>query len=141
MEESQERTPAARKEMAKPGPRMHRCSKRSFLVGRTIRALRQTAEITFRPDPCMTRNQSYPSWWLPTATRQATPPNYRVPVELPSTGYLRLPHVLALVPFSKSTIWRQVKSGAFPPPVKLSERITAWRVEDVKQWMAAHGPR
>ena len=56
--------------------------------------------------------------------------------ELPATGYLRqarlIPHI---VPFSSATLWRKVKSGDFPKPVKLSERVTAWRVEDIRAWM------
>jgi len=39
------------------------------------------------------------------------------------------------VPFSSATLWRKVKSGEFPAPKKLSERVTAWRVEDVRQWL------
>ena len=34
-------------------------------------------------------------------------------------------------------LWRKVKAGHFPKPVKLSERVTAWRVEDVRAWLAA----
>lgn len=55
---------------------------------------------------------------------------------LPSTGYVRqsqlVPHI---IPFSPATLWRKVKSGNFPRPVKLSERVTAWAVEDVREWM------
>lgn len=43
----------------------------------------------------------------------------------------------AIVPFSGPTLWRRVKTGDFPKPVKLSARVTAWRVEDVRAWMAA----
>ena len=32
-----------------------------------------------------------------------------------------------IVPFSSATLWRKVKTGAFPSPVKLSERVTAFR--------------
>jgi predicted DNA-binding transcriptional regulator AlpA len=28
-----------------------------------------------------------------------------------------------------------VKAGKFPAPVKLSQRVTAWRVEDIREWM------
>ncbi len=42
-----------------------------------------------------------------------------------------------LVPFSSATLWRKVKAGDFPAPTKLSERVTAWRVEDVRQWLDA----
>jgi len=52
---------------------------------------------------------------------------------LPETGFLRLPEVLRLFPVSKSTWWLGVKDGRFPKPVKLSDKITAWRVEDIRQ--------
>ena len=84
--------------------------------------------------------QPQPSWPRSTAGRSAVPTNHKTLIELPSTGYVRLPQVIALVPFSKSTLWRQVKTGAFPKPVKLSARITAWRVEDVRRWIGSHGP-
>jgi prophage regulatory protein len=48
-------------------------------------------------------------------------------------GFLRLPQVLKLFPVSKSTWWAGVKDGKFPAPVKLTERTTAWRVEDIKK--------
>lgn len=51
---------------------------------------------------------------------------------LPTTGFIRLPAVLSVIPVSKSTWWAGVKSGRYPKPVKLSERITAWRVEDIQ---------
>jgi len=34
-----------------------------------------------------------------------------------------------------STIWKKVKNGTFPKPVSLGERFTAWRSEDVQEWM------
>ena len=60
--------------------------------------------------------------------------------QLPETGYLRLSQIIgnkktgrpAIYPVSKSTWWSGVKSGRFPKPVKLSERCTAWRVEDIR---------
>lgn len=51
---------------------------------------------------------------------------------LPETGFLRLPEVLKLIPIGKSTWWQGAKEGKFPKPVKLGERTTAWRVEDIK---------
>ncbi len=57
---------------------------------------------------------------------------------LPESGYLRQSQLIpVIVPFSPATLWRKVKSGEFPAPVKLSERITAWRVEDVRAWMSS----
>lgn len=51
---------------------------------------------------------------------------------IPSTGYLRLPEVLKLYPVSRSTWWAGVKTGKFPQGHKLSERITAWKTEDIR---------
>ena len=51
---------------------------------------------------------------------------------LPETGFIRLPAVLQHIPISKSTWWAGVKSGRYPKPVKLGERITAWRAEDIR---------
>ena len=41
------------------------------------------------------------------------------------------------LPFSSPTLWRKVKAGTFPKPIKLSERVTCWQVGAVRQWMAA----
>lgn len=45
------------------------------------------------------------------------------------------PAVPGIVPFSAATLWRKVKAGQFPAPVKLSDRITAWRASDVAAWL------
>ncbi|MDL2209989.1 AlpA family phage regulatory protein [Desulfovibrio sp. OttesenSCG-928-C14] len=50
---------------------------------------------------------------------------------IPSTGFLRLPQVLAIIPISKSVWWEGCKTGRFPKPVKLGPRTTAWRAEDI----------
>ena len=64
--------------------------------------------------------------------------------KLPETGYLRLPQIVgkpathsappipAIFPVCKSTWWAGVKTGRYPKPFKLGERITAWRVEDIR---------
>lgn len=43
-------------------------------------------------------------------------------VTIPSTGFLRLHQVLALVPVGKSSWWEDYKSGHYPKPVKLGPR-------------------
>ncbi|MBX3708726.1 MAG: AlpA family phage regulatory protein [Gammaproteobacteria bacterium] len=63
--------------------------------------------------------------------------------QLPETGYLRLWQILgskktnpptpALIPIGKSSWWEGIKTGRFPKPIKLSPRITVWRVEDIRQ--------
>ncbi len=55
---------------------------------------------------------------------------------LPDTGLVRLRSILAPagpIPVSKSTWWAGVKDGRFPRPIKLGERITVWRVEDIRK--------
>ena len=58
----------------------------------------------------------------------------------PHTGFLRerqlRPHIL---PVAHSTLWRMVKDGRFPSPVKLSERVTAWRADEVMAWVEQKG--
>ncbi|NHQ88442.1 AlpA family phage regulatory protein [Iodobacter sp. HSC-16F04] len=69
--------------------------------------------------------------------------NSKIPLpsygSLPVSGFVRQPAVLACVPFSATTLWRKCRAGSFPSPVKLSERVTAWRVEDVRQWLKTQG--
>ncbi|MTI08703.1 helix-turn-helix transcriptional regulator [Curvivirga aplysinae] len=61
-------------------------------------------------------------------------------VTLPETGFLRLPDVLKFFPVSKSTWWSGIKEGRYPKPVKLGDRISAWRVEDIRQLILDHHP-
>jgi len=54
--------------------------------------------------------------------------------ELPRTGFLRLPSIIAPsgpIPVSKSTWWAGIRDGRFPKPIKLGARITVWRAEDI----------
>ena len=55
--------------------------------------------------------------------------------ELPQTGFVRQSRLIHVLAFSSSTLWRKVKAGTFPRPVKLSARITAWRLEEIHQWI------
>ena len=52
---------------------------------------------------------------------------------LPETGFIRLPQVLAIFPVGKSTWWAGVKTGKYPQSVKLSPRITAWPVDSIRK--------
>ncbi|NMM76081.1 transcriptional regulator [Rhodococcus sp. SRB_17] len=47
------------------------------------------------------------------------------------------PHATPPLPFSAPTLWRMAKAGTFPKPIKLSQRVTAWKVGDVRAWIAA----
>jgi predicted DNA-binding transcriptional regulator AlpA len=61
-----------------------------------------------------------------------------------SLGYLRQWQIIGdkqnktfqpLLSISSSTLWRWVNAGKFPKPYKLSERVTAWRTDEVNQWI------
>lgn len=57
---------------------------------------------------------------------------------LPDTGFIRQAQLIPdVVPFSSATLWRKCKSGQFPKPVKLSERVTAWNVGAVRAFLEA----
>lgn len=51
---------------------------------------------------------------------------------LPDSGFVRLPSILSVMPIGKTAWWAGVKSGKYPAGIKLSERCTVWRVEDIK---------
>jgi predicted DNA-binding transcriptional regulator AlpA len=38
------------------------------------------------------------------------------------------------LPLHPNTLWRKVKSGEFPAPVKLGPNSTAWKLSDVEAW-------
>ena len=65
---------------------------------------------------------------------------------LPATGYVRQsqlvrdkkrPDFAAPIPVCGATLWRWVSAKKFPAPHKLSEGVTAWKVEEVRAWLEA----
>lgn len=66
---------------------------------------------------------------------------------LPDTGFCRLWQIVGdrkknippLIPIGRTTFLNGVKSGKYPKPVKLGERTTAWRVEDVRRLIVELG--
>lgn len=65
----------------------------------------------------------------------------------PETGLLRIWQIigdvkrgaLPLIPISRSAWWLGVKSGKYPKGIKLSERTTCWRVEDIRKMIRDAG--
>ena len=41
----------------------------------------------------------------------------------------------------KATIWRWVKAGQFPKPIKLGIGLTRWNISEVMAWEDANGQR
>ncbi|UXT64194.1 transcriptional regulator [Agrobacterium tumefaciens] len=53
---------------------------------------------------------------------------------LESKRLYRLKEILAPegpIPISKSSWWANVRAGIYPSPVKISERVSAWKSEDI----------
>ena len=46
----------------------------------------------------------------------------------------RLPTVLKVTGLGRSTIYRWIADGSFPPPVRLGPRAVAWRWSDLDRW-------
>lgn len=49
-------------------------------------------------------------------------------------GYTRPKAVTIKYPISPASMWRKVKNGSFPKPVKLSAGITAFKNSDLAEW-------
>jgi prophage regulatory protein len=63
------------------------------------------------------------------------------PVEPALTAYPMAPRMLRILDVSKrvglgrSSIWKAVKEGHFPPPRRLSRRSVGWFELDIEQWL------
>lgn len=55
--------------------------------------------------------------------------------KLPVDGYIRAKALAPLLGISVVTLWRWSSAGKMPKPVKLGERVTVWRAEDIRVWM------
>ena len=49
--------------------------------------------------------------------------------------FIKLPEVEARVAFDGATIYRRVKAGTFPRPVKVGKRASRWLEADVERWV------
>lgn len=67
-------------------------------------------------------------------------------IKIPETGFLRvaqivgnpkaIPPIPPIIPISKSAWWAGVSAGRFPRSMKISERVTVWRVDDIRALIA-----
>lgn len=63
---------------------------------------------------------------------------------LPETGLVRLNQIIGnrkqgiwppVIPVSKSCWWEGVKTGRYPAAIKLSDRVTCWRAEEIRAFL------
>jgi prophage regulatory protein len=67
--------------------------------------------------------------------------------QIPETGFIRgyqiwgskKRNIPAIIPVGRTTFLNGVKSGKFPKPIKLGERTSAWRVEDIRELISTLG--
>ena len=83
---------------------------------------------------------------MTTATIHPLKPDYlqaeylKLAQPLPATGFVRIWQIVGnpktntpgVIPIGRTTFLNGVKSGKYPKPVKLGERTTAWKVEDIR---------
>lgn len=71
----------------------------------------------------------------PTGANAMRPISKQVDLET----YVRLKQLQreGIIPFSAKTLWRRVKDGSFPSPVKLSPGVNAWKMSDIQNWQNA----
>jgi prophage regulatory protein len=51
--------------------------------------------------------------------------------------FIKLPTVMDLTGYRRTSIFDKVAEGSFPAPVKLGPRAVAWVSEEIESWMDA----
>lgn len=49
---------------------------------------------------------------------------------------LRLPRVIEMTGLQRDSIYRLARQGKFPKPFKITERLSAWREDEIATWIA-----
>lgn len=49
--------------------------------------------------------------------------------------YLRDKQVAEMLTIGRSSVWRMAKEGKLPAPIKLSERVTVWKLSDIEAFV------
>lgn len=48
--------------------------------------------------------------------------------------FIRLPEVLQITGLSKTVLYENIKTGAFPDPYRISQRASGWKYSEVVNW-------
>ena len=62
-------------------------------------------------------------------------------MNIPDTRILRLPEVKARTGLGATSVYRGIKQGWFPRPVKLVGNTVGWRAEEIDAWIKQRNPR
>ena len=49
--------------------------------------------------------------------------------------FIRPSEVLSMIGVSRTTLWRMVRDGLFPAPVRITKRNRGYVLDDVEAWM------
>lgn len=91
---------------------------------------------------------SFATWWEAWCAGEGDDPGpERLPISvervrspgepaIDRSKFLRLPEVMALTGMSRSTLYERIRTDGFPRQIRLGERMSRWREEDVRTWMA-----
>ncbi|MBM3790902.1 MAG: AlpA family phage regulatory protein [Acidobacteria bacterium] len=52
------------------------------------------------------------------------------------TRLVRFRELRRTVPLSRSTIWRKVRDGSFPKPIRMSKSAVGWLASEIQEWIA-----
>jgi len=108
--------------------------------------MKPTVKHSATPTASFKRKPPIATEQVTVTTTTVTTPNKSVFDQLPDSAFVResqlvqspkRPNSTAPLPFSAPTLWRMVRDQRFPKPQKLSTRVTAWKVSQVREWMAA----
>ena len=58
---------------------------------------------------------------------------------LPAEGFIRVNQLSQILGVAIVTCWRWSAQGRLPAPLKLSDRVTVWRAEDIRAFINAQG--
>jgi prophage regulatory protein len=99
----------------------------------SVRNSRRKIPLIHRHSPPHRRLESPSQDTTPFAMQPDTPlPS--APASDPPRVLARLPVVLKMTGLGRSTIYRWIAEGSFPPPVRLGPRAVAWRWSDLDRW-------
>jgi prophage regulatory protein len=77
----------------------------------------------------------------PPGAKARTPHQPRAPPQEPPDRVLRWREVRDRIGLSRATIWRMVRNGVFPAPVRLGPQSVGWIEREVIEWIADRAAR
>lgn len=117
----------------------HRCHRHAAPVSKcacvlrgALKALRTKDRLSFPGNETAFLGTLLPHFKKEDSTHMQTPQP-----TLAQDRLIRLPEVESVTGTKKSTIYKLVRDGSFPQPVRLSARMVAWSEVAVQAWIRA----